>query len=299
MILLTGATGTVGSVLARKLRARGVAVRALVRSPDRTAELVGLGVELAVGDFGRRESLTRALQGVDAAFLLGPADADQVAHETAFIDAAAEARVRLLVAHSAVGADPEARGLSGRHGRVEQHLARSGVPHIVVRPTQYMDILLHWVPPIARTGALVMPLVDPEARVNQIDVDDIADVEANLLLGGGKVGATYTPTGPELLTYGEIALRISRGLGVAIPLIVASPDEYRRGQLRAGARPGDVEKWIDYFSTLRRGHTALAITTEDVLSITGHPPTPHEVFARRHSDELRPLRPADEQQPSL
>jgi uncharacterized protein YbjT (DUF2867 family) len=299
MILLTGATGTVGSALTLNLVARGARVRALVRNRARAAELASLGVELVIGDFGMPETLPDALRGVDAAFLLSPTNEQQVAHENAFIDAAAAARVPLLVKHSAVGADPETPGRGGRHGAIEQHLIGSGVPHIVVRPTQYMDLFLNWVPPIARTGALLMPLVDPDVQVNQIDVEDIADVEADLLTGGGKVGAIYTPTGPELLTYGEIALRISHGVGVPVPLLAVSANDYRRAVVQAGAPHTLAEGWIAYFSTLRRGQTALAITTNDVARVTGHQPASIEDFARRHSDQLRPVRPSDEQQPSL
>jgi uncharacterized protein YbjT (DUF2867 family) len=300
MILLTGATGTVGSVLARKLLARGAAVRALVRNPAHAADLAALGVELAPGDFERPDTLATALKGVDAAFLLSPASDKQVEHENAFIDAAAAARIRFLVKHSAVGADEDAPPPGGSHHQIELHLARSGVPHILVRPTQFMDIFLQWVPPIERVGALVMPLVDPDVQVNQIDVDDVADVEAALLMGGGEIGAVYTPTGPELITYGEMAMRLSRGAGVPIPLITVSPDDYRRTVIQAGAPRSEADRWIEYYSTLRRGRTALAVTTEDVARVTGHAPTSLEVFARHHSDALRPYHaPTERPQPSM
>jgi uncharacterized protein YbjT (DUF2867 family) len=135
--------------------------------------------------------------------------------------------------------------------------------------------------------ALVMPLADEDVRVNLIDVADVAEVEADVLLSEAPVNRVLTPTGPELLTYAEVAERLTRGAGTPIPLRVLAPDEYRREGIAAGYPAKVLDAMIDYFCTLRTGHTALAVTNDDVLGVTGHAPHSLEQFAREHASELR------------
>jgi uncharacterized protein YbjT (DUF2867 family) len=294
MILMTGATGMVGRLLLPKLLARGASVRAIVRDAKRANGLARLEVDVREGDLTQRNSYASAFDGVDTAFLLTPAMPGQAEAEIAFIDTARAAGVSLLVKHSAVGADPEAGGMTGAHGKVERHLQQTKVPHIAVRPTQFMQNLLQWSPPIAQLGAWLVPLVDPEVRVNLVDVEDVAEVEAIALMGGAEVGQTYVVGGPELLTYEEVADRLSRGVGERIPLRVVSPDELRSIVRRLGASEATAERWIAYFSTLRTGQTALAVQTDDVRRVTGHPPRSIEEFARDNAAVLRPLHPEPE-----
>jgi uncharacterized protein YbjT (DUF2867 family) len=288
MILVTGATGAVGTRVAGGLVRLGVPVRAFVRDAKRASELTALGVSIVEGDLTRPESVTPALDGVDAAFLLTPRGPHQAEMETTFIDAARVAGVSLLVKHSAVGADPEARGLASAHGLAERHLAHSGIPYRVVRPTQFMQNYLRWTPPIATAGALVLPLVDPDVEVNLVDVEDVAAVEVVLVTGGGDDGGIYTATGPELLTYAGVAARFSRAAGVNIPLRVPSVAEYQLEMSKAGYPQAAITNVADYFSTLRAGQTALTVTTDDVLRVTGHGPRSVEQFAAAHADTLRP-----------
>jgi uncharacterized protein YbjT (DUF2867 family) len=288
MILLTGATGTVGGVVARRLDRLHIPVRALVRDAGPTSGLSALNISIVSGDLNRPETLAPALDGVDAAFLLTPSIPSQAEMETAFIDAARAAGVPLLVKHSAVGADPNARGLANAHGVAERYLAEAGITYRVVRPTQFMQNYLHWTPPIAVAGSLVLPLADPNVEVNLVDVEDVASVEVALLTGAGEQGGIYTPTGPELLTYAGVAERISRGIGTTIPLRVPTVDQYRAEMSNAGYPQASVNRVADYFSTLRKGQSALTVMTDHVLSITGNRPRPLEEFAADHAEILRP-----------
>jgi uncharacterized protein YbjT (DUF2867 family) len=288
MILVTGATGTVGRALTRALRQRNAAVRALVRDPRRASDLVALGVELFEGDLARPETYRDAFRDVDRAFLLTPVVPHQAEMEIAFIDAAIRADVARLVKHSAVGADQGAgAGMMSDHGKVERYLQETAIAHVSVRPTQFMQDLLQWVPAIAQAHALVMPLVDEGVRVNLVDVADVVDVEATVLLSEAPVNRVLTPTGPDLLRYAEVAERLSRGAGTPIPLRVLAPDAYRREGIAAGYPAKILDAMVNYFSTLRTGQTALAVITDDVLGVTGHAPRSLEQFARDHAGELR------------
>ena len=292
MILVTGATGTVGLPLVRALCAAGEPIRALVHQPLRGGPITRLGAEVVSGDLSTPNSYRDALEGVDRAFILTPSGPTQGEQEMAFIDAAIEAGVSLIVKHSAVGANPNASGLDSAHGRVEGYLHEKGVRYVVVRPTQFMQNLLRWAPSIARAGALVVPLVDESVRVNLVDVRDVVEVEVEALTQPRHVGHTYTAAGPELLTYGEIAERLSEGVGSPIPLRVVSADRYREEAAQAGYPAGPVNRLVDYFSTLRGGQTALAVKGGDVATITGHAPRSVEQFA--HDNALALYEPRTE-----
>ena len=160
-----------------------------------------------------------------------------------------------------------------------------------MRPTQFMQNLLQWSPSIGRVHALVMPLVDALVRVNLVDVRDVVEVEVNALTKAWHSGHTYTLAGPELITYAEVAERLSRGAGTPIPLRVASADRYRDEARAAGTSPAAVEKVVKYFSTLRTGATALAVNAGDVAAVTGHEPRSLEAFARDYASAFRESQP--------
>jgi uncharacterized protein YbjT (DUF2867 family) len=280
MILLTGATGTVGSAVATALAAVDEPVRLMVR---RDGDAPPGAAETVVGDFGDRASLDRALDGVEKAFLLTPQAAQQAEWEIAFIDAAAHAGVSLLVKHSAVGADPEAQGVARPHGIAEQHLAASGMEHVIVRPVMFMDNLLRWVPSIPAAGAVVAPLVDPSVKLSLVDVADIAAVEAAALTEAHHAGRTYTVTGPELLTFEGIAARLSEGTGAELALEVLDPEAFRQRSRAAGAPEAAVEGQIGFFSSLTGSTTALTVLTDDVADVLGRPASSLADFAARHT----------------
>jgi uncharacterized protein YbjT (DUF2867 family) len=128
MILVVGATGTVGRNVVDALADAGVPARALVRSEEKGRHARERGLEVAVGDLSDRASLDRALEGVERMFLVTPATEGQVALETSAIDAARDAGVRHVVKVSVVGADPDAPvRYSRNHGQIDEHLRRSGL----------------------------------------------------------------------------------------------------------------------------------------------------------------------------
>src|SRR5215218_3779901 len=112
-ILVTGATGNVGSRVVNVLRERGMQVRAFVRDPGKAAAMLGDDVDLAVGDFGDPASIRAALDGVSGVFLACGNQPRQVEDETRVIDLAQEAGVRRIVKLSALGAEVGLRWRSG------------------------------------------------------------------------------------------------------------------------------------------------------------------------------------------
>ena len=275
-VLVTGATGTVGSEVVRELRERGVPVRAFVRDPRKAAALLGEDVELAVGDLGEPESLRRALDGVDRLFLACANVPGQVEHETGAIDAAAQAGVARVVKLSALGAEPGSPlAFWDWQGRIEAHLARSGVPAVVLRPANYMTNLLAAAP----SGRLFAPAGD--ARIAMVDPRDVAAVAAVALTEAGHDGRAYVLTGPEALTYGEAAAGLSDATGRDIGFVDLPDEAARQGMLDAGM-PGFVADFlVGLFEALRAG--AHAVPTGTVRAVTGREPRSVADFAREHA----------------
>lgn len=184
-VLVTGATGRQGGVVARVLLGGGHRVRAMTRKPQSpAAELLRrAGAEISEGDFNDPESLVRAMQGVDTVFGMGTPyeagpDAEQ-AQGIALVDAAERAKVRHLVYTSVASADRET-GIPHFESKfaVEQHLLDSGVPNTVIRPVFFAENYLSG--PLLdglRKGVLTLAL-PPDRSLQHVTLHDIGKLAA-------------------------------------------------------------------------------------------------------------------------
>jgi uncharacterized protein YbjT (DUF2867 family) len=149
VILVTGATGHVGSQLVRLLAEQGTPARALVHSPDTAAPIQHLGLEVAVGDFDQPDSLEAAMAGCDHLYLVSPPSPRQPEQEERD-RRAKRAGVAHVVKQTVLGADPDAPIAFGRwHGRIEQYLVQSGLAYTLVRPHSFMQNSLLSAQPVA------------------------------------------------------------------------------------------------------------------------------------------------------
>jgi uncharacterized protein YbjT (DUF2867 family) len=194
-ILVTGATGNVGSRLVRRLVGAGHKVRAFARSGEK-AKFEG-DVEIVTGDFDDKDSVRRALDGVTKMFLLSPA-IDLERHDANAIDAAKEAGVQLVVKQSVMGAPAKATHIPRWHRAGEERLEASGIPYVFLRPSSFMSNTLGWVGSIKASGTVYNPL--GAAALPVVHPDDIADVAAAALTQPGHANKAYEVTGPEAMT---------------------------------------------------------------------------------------------------
>jgi uncharacterized protein YbjT (DUF2867 family) len=284
-VLVTGATGTVGSRAVAELRRRGLPVRAFVRDPARAAALLGREVELAVGDFGDPGSLRRALRAVDEVLLSSANHPRQAEHEIAVIDAAAAAGVRRVVKVSAVGAragSPEA--FADWHGRSERHLAASGVPAVVLRAGFFMSNLLASAESVREAGRL-FAAVDG-ARIAMVDPQDVAAAAAAVLTQEGHDGRAYLLTGPEALTYDEVAGELATATGQTVEFVDV-PDEAALEAMLASGMPDWLASGVGgVFRQLRAGVNAQA--TDVVRILTGRDPRSLADFLRDNAAAFGP-----------
>ncbi|WP_275290657.1 NmrA family NAD(P)-binding protein [Amycolatopsis sp. La24] len=205
MILVTGATGKIGSEVVRLLGP----VRTLVRTPSG-------GTDEVVGDFDRPDTLDAALRAVDTLVLIGPA----VASQLTVLDRAAANGVRHVVRvtnHKAVDDSPVAR--RREHARIDAHLKASGMQYTLLAPNFFMQNLLALAPEIAATGGFSSPAGG--GRIGMIDARDVAAAGATIATAPAEhAGRTYLLTGPELVTFADVAREWAA--------VIGRPVEYRR-----------------------------------------------------------------------
>ena len=281
MILVTGANGKVGRELVRILAPRAEAVRAMVRSRARATGVEGLGVPLVVGDFERPATLSAAFAGVDRLFLASSTSPQVAELHANAIEAARAAGVGHVVRLSSLGAAPGAPTAMQRwHGDAEAHLAASGLAFTHLRPAYFMQSTRIFAPAAGARGAIAVPAGD--GRIGMIDLRDVARVAAEILTGpagdgGPHRGATYDLTGPEALTFADVAVELSAATGRPMRYHDAPPRQAREAMLRAGLAPWLADALVEFYRHCAAG--GFNLVTDDVRRVTGRGPRDFTRFA--------------------
>jgi uncharacterized protein YbjT (DUF2867 family) len=284
-ILVTGATGNVGGHVVRALVARGTPVRALVRDRDRAVRMFGPEVELAAGELADRESIDRALAGIDRVFLACGNVPGQIEYECTAIDAAAAAGVARVVKLSGPDASVDSPLIFERwHGEIERHLAGSGLPAVLLRPRTYLTNLLAYARTVAQTGMLFAPA--GTAEISFVDPRDVAEAAAAALTGQGHDGKTYTLTGPEAITFERVAEELSAVAAGPVTYVSVDDEQARLAMLAVGLPPMIADAIVAIFASQRAG--SMAGTTDSVRDLIGRRPRTIGEFVRDHAAAFRP-----------
>ncbi|MFC6158872.1 NAD(P)H-binding protein [Kribbella jiaozuonensis] len=270
-ILVTGATGRVGRHVVDGLRAAGVTVRALVRTP----ELAGFPpeVELIQGDITDADAVRRASADVDAAFLLWPSFSADGAGE---IVPALPSRVVYLSSLNA------AEG--GVWGDVERLLRDAGKAWTFLRPSGFAVNAQSWAEDFRSGDTLRLPY--PEASRSMIHERDIAAVAVLSFVNPGHVGQIYELTGPEALTQAEQVATIGRAVGKDLHVVPLTEDAARQAMLDQGADPALAASAVSYWASLVDNPEPVTTT---VTELTGRPALTFTEWAHEHADEFRIL----------
>ncbi len=276
LIGVTGATGRIGGRVASRLAAKGVVQRLLVRDPGRAPSLPGAST--AVAPFADDAAVREALTGAETLFMVSASeDAERQAAHRAFVDAAAAAGVRHVVYLSFQAASPTSTFTFARdHADTEAHIRASGMDWTFLRDGFYADFMPGLV---GEDDVIRGPGGDGRAAV--VAQDDIADAASAVLLApSGHAGRTYTLTGPEALSFTEIAAVLGEVLGRGVTYVDETLEEARASRASYGAPDWEVAGWISTYTAIAAGEHEEV--TGDVEALTGHPATPlREVLARR------------------
>lgn len=273
MILVIGGRSKIGSALIGALVAKGETVRALVRSSESKGALPE-GVETAMGDLADVDSLRSAITGADRVFLLCGTTEDEVALNRHAIDVAKEAGVQLLVRSSILGSDPRSQATFVRdHGTCDAYLNQSGVPNAIVRPNLFLqNVPENTIPSVDGDGNFYVNAGD--ARISMVDTRDVAAVAATLLTEPGHEGEVHDVTGPEALSYYDIATKLSEAMGRKVTYIDAPDEAVRDALLGFGIGEWLVGALVDLYEDYRSSGTDgyAAQVTDTVERLTGRVP---------------------------
>jgi uncharacterized protein YbjT (DUF2867 family) len=264
MILVFGATGSIGGSALRELAGAGQEVRAFCRDPSKLAS-VGPNVEVVQGDLDQPDTVAPALAGVDRLLLLstGPG---LVNHEAMVIEQAATRGVEHIVLISSAGVE-HGVGSGPFHKPGEERLRASGLQSTILRGVEFMTNAFRWRDEIRARGTFSEPT--GAGRRAMIDPADIGAVAATVLTSTGHEGHTYELTGPEALTGEEYAQRLSSATGKEIHHCDIPESAYAEVFVRMGLPAPVVDSVVRFYSMVRDG--SFDYVTPHVEEITGRP----------------------------
>lgn len=274
MIVIAGATGTIGGEVVRALVRAGSPVRALTRAAGTRSPLPD-DVEITTGDLNDPQSLTGALRGASGLFLLsGYRDTPGILEEAR---RAGVERVVLLSSGAVVGGDRR-NAMVRYNAESEDALRASGLAWTILRPSGFMSNALRWLPQL-RTGDLVRaPFAD--VAVAAIDPYDIGAVAVCALTGSGHEGRSYRLSGPEPLLPAQQVDILGAALGRDLRF-AGQPDEEARTEMLASMPPEYVDAFFAFFADGDYDDSRVYPTVADV---TGRAPRTFADWAAAHAD---------------
>ncbi|WP_437590915.1 NAD(P)H-binding protein [Sorangium sp. So ce1000] len=283
MILVAGATGTIGRALVPQLLAARADVRVLTRDPARARALWGSDVEVACGDFTDAPSLGRALEGVDRVFLNTAPGPTVAEHDSAMAAAVMRSRVEQIVKLSAYGAEQKELTASGWHRAGEEAVIATGRRFTLLRPAGFHSNVLGWAASV-RAGAAI-EISTGRGKHAVVDPRDIAAVAARALTSGDHDGRAYTLTGPVGLDAHEQVALLAEALGRPIATQDVTVEHATAKMRAAGAPEAFVAAVLEGLTFLRDGRAGAP--TGDVAAILGRPPRSFAAWVRDHLDAFR------------
>jgi len=280
--LITGATGNVGSLVTERLVALGERPCVFVRDPDKARSRFGDRVDIRTGDLGdARSELLPAFSGMDALFLVnsGP-NLDVRDREVAF--AARAAGVKRLVKLSTLDVRTGV-GTGPWHARGEAAVRESGIAFTFIQSAAFMLNALYWAPSIKREGVLRSSTGD--GKIAFIHENDIADVVCRALTTRDHDRASLVITGPEALSYAEMASTIGAARGKPVRFEQISDERARKSALARGGDREYADALVDIWRAIREGR--LATVCDGVERVTGRRPIPFQRWVEQNAKAFR------------
>lgn len=280
-ILVTGATGNIGSLLVPRLLAKGSKVRALVYRESNAQALRNQGVEVFIGEFTDDAVLDKAIAGADKVFSLTPPNQGQVEQANAITAAAQRSPekphvVRQSVAKSSISAPSP---ISAQHGEIDIVLRESGLPVTFLKPHFFMQVTLMGANTVRDQGVIYHAM--GAGKLGMIDARDIADVAVEVLTTDGHVGKGYTLTGPESISFDQLAEQLSEALGKDVKAVNVPVDAAKKSMTDMGLSEWVAAAFADYFVAYSNNYGDFF--TDDVKNITGNSARTFKEFASDHA----------------
>jgi NAD(P)H dehydrogenase (quinone) len=301
-IVITGASGQFGRMAAEQLLQRVPAreVILVTRRPERLADFAARGVQVRAGDFDRPETLASAFAGAHRMLMISTDSIGnkRLRQHRAAIDAARAAGVKHIVYTSFVGAVPENPCIStSEHVATEKMLRDSGLAWTFLRDSQYTEALVLFVAPGALMSGQWMDATG-DGRVALVSREDCAACAAAAAAGEGHENRIYNITGPERVTFREVAAMAAEFGGRPIQHRSVSDEEklaffdslgvprvIEGDEPPAGPIPWPSEEMVSFERAIREGF--FDVISDDVERLTGRKPRSLRQVFEQHAAALR------------
>ncbi len=288
-ILVTGATGTVGSEVVKQLSTytSDINIKAAVHSIQNAKKVLQYErVETVQIDYNKPESLAAAFKDADKLFLLTHPSPMTVEHESNLVDEAKKFGITHIVKQSIMGADLKADVEAMRlHRQAEKIIEESGVSYTFLRPNEFMQGFINFQgPTIKSNNAFYLPAQD--AKVSFVDVRDIAAVAVQALVDRDKhYNKTYLITGPEALSYYQAADILSNATDKKISYVNVSDEEALVALKEEGMNDWLINTILELYQYFRKGYASQVSSA--VEEITRRKPINFTQFATDYADAFR------------
>jgi len=283
MILITGASGSVGKAVLQEASRKGSKFRAMFRSKQEAAKAPA-GCETVLGDYSDKQSLRNALEGVTSIYVVCSPIPQLVELEGNVLGVCKESGVEHVVLNSALGAGDFPKSFPSWHRKVEDKLKAAGMSYTILRPNGFLqNIVAFNAPSIRAQGAFYAAMGD--AKVSYLDIGDIAVVAVKALQGGAHSGKTYELNGPEAISNHELAKRISRITGRAVNYVDIPETAQREAMLALGMPEWQVTALLELQQYYKQGGGA---KTDGLLqSLIERPPVSLDQYLMVNAAEFR------------
>ena len=295
-ILVTGATGTVGSEVIKQLisspHTSNFNIKAAVRSlgeEESGKRVLAERVKPVQIDYNKPDTIEEAFKDVDRLFLLTPFQSNMVELSSNLVNVAKKKKtgaVKHIVKLSVMGADTEPGITGGRlHRQAENIIEESGISYTFLRPNFFMQNFINFFSQtIKEQGAFYLPAGD--GKVSFVDVRDIAAVAVQALLNESKHGQkAYNITGPDAISYAQAAEILSNEIGRKIKYVDISEDQAREGMKAMGMDEWFINSMMDLFSITRAGYAS--DISSAIEEVTGKKPITFSKFAKDYSSAFK------------
>lgn len=284
MLLITGATGQLGSAVVRRSLERIDAddIAVLVRDEAKAADLAARGVQARIGDYDDTDAIDRAMVGVDRVLLVAGNDPERrvVQHQNV-IDASVRARVELMGFANRTLRDINGSGntLMGDYFETEDHIRRSGLPHVLFRNALYLDTVVLFVggQQVFETG-IRLPAGD--GKVAYVLRRELGEAAANGMLDHTGDDRTYVLAAPLAYSFADVAWALTEISGRTVEYTQISDDDYVAGTIQRGVPEHLARRFLGFFFDIRDNQ--LDETGTDLRTLLGREPA-------NLQDGLRPL----------
>jgi uncharacterized protein YbjT (DUF2867 family) len=283
MILITGASGSVGKAVLQEASRKESKVRGMYRSKEDAAKAPS-GCESVLADFSDKQSLRNAMNGVTSVYVVCSPIPQLVGLESNVLDVCKESGVKHVVLNSALGAGDYGKSFPSWHRKVEDKLKSTGMGYTILRPNGFLqNIVTYNAPSIRAQGAFYVAMGD--AKVSYLDVSDIAIVAIKALHGGAHSGKTYELNGPEAISNQELARRISKVAGRTVSYVDIPESAQREAMLGLGMPEWQVAALLELQQYYKQGGGA---KTDGLLqSLIERPPVTVDQYLAANAREFR------------